>query len=404
MANVIDIFKERNILKQTVYEEELRQKLSGGKMTFYVGFDPTADSLHVGHFVQMMVIRHMLNAGHRAILLLGGGTGMVGDPTDKTQMRSLMDTSVIDYNISRFKEQMGKYIDFNSPNVIVEDNAKWLRSLNYIDFLREIGAHFSVNAMLTADCFKLRMEKEEGLSFLEFNYMIMQAYDFLMLNRMYGCELEVGGDDQWSNILAGVKLIRKKENKPAFAMTFALLENSEGTKMGKTVGGALWLDANKTPPYDFFQYWRNIDDKDTEKCFNMLTFLPVEEIKELTKHKDERMNASKEKLAYEVTKIIHGEAEAQKCLEQARAAFAGQKEQMPTIEIAPVTKVADLLLAVNQASSKGEAKRLIEGGGVKINEKAIEGFDADIPQDVLDKGEFILHKGKKVHLRVVFKG
>lgn len=403
MANALDIFRERNILRQTVYEDELYQKLGSEKMTFYVGFDPTADSLHVGHFVQIMVIQRMLDAGHRAILLLGGGTGMVGDPTDKTQMRSLMDTSIIDYNVSRFKEQMGKYIDFNSPNVIVEDNAKWLRSLNYIEFLREIGSHFSVNAMLTAECFKMRMDKEEGLSFLEFNYMIMQAYDFLMLNRMYGCQLQVGGDDQWSNILAGVKLIRKKENKPAFAMTFALLENGEGVKMGKTVGGAVWLDANKTPPYDFFQYWRNVDDKDTEKCFNMLTFLPVEQIKELTKYKDERMNVAKEKLAYEVIKIIHGQEEAEKCLAQARAAFSGEKEQMPTAEISPVIKVTDLLVAVKQAASKGEAKRLIEGGGVKIDETVIEGFDADIPQSALKKGEFVLHKGKKVHLRVIIK-
>ncbi|MEG1527988.1 MAG: tyrosine--tRNA ligase [Clostridia bacterium] len=400
MKNVLDVFRERGLIKQVVYEDELYQKLGSEQMTFYIGFDPTADSLHIGHFVQMMTIRHMLNCGHKAILLLGGGTAMVGDPSGKTAMRKFMTKETINYNNECFKKQMGKYIDLSSPNVKVVNNADWLLNLNYIDFLREVGSQFSVNKMLTAECFKMRMEK--GLSFLEFNYMLMQAYDFLMLNRNYGCSLQLGGDDQWSNILAGADLIRRLDGKPAFAMTFKLLTTTTGEKMGKTVSGAVWLDREKTTPYEFYQYWRNIEDEKVEDCFNILTFVDVFEIAELVKYKDERMNASKERLAYEITKIIHGEKEAELAQEQSRAAFAGNAELMPTKQIEKCQKVVDCLVACGLANSKGEAKRLIEGGGVAIEEQKIENVLQDIPFEFVEKGEFVLHKGKKIHVKVQF--
>ncbi|MDD3831576.1 MAG: tyrosine--tRNA ligase [Clostridia bacterium] len=403
MENVLDVFKQRGLLKQTVYEDELYEKLGKESVTFYIGFDPTADSLHIGHFVQFMVIKQMLKYGHKAIILLGGGTGMVGDPTDKTQMRELMTTDVIDDNCRHFVKQMSKYLDFNDTNCRIVNNADWLRDLNYISFLREIGVYFSVNKMLTAECYRSRMEK--GLSFLELNYMLMQAYDFLMLNRLYGCQVELGGDDQWSNILAGADLIRRKEQKPAYAMTFALLENKEGKKMGKTSSGAIWLDENKTTPYEFYQYWRNIDDADVAKTFKVLTFLPVEEIEELTKYNDERMNMAKVRLAYEITKIIHGESKAQLAKQQAEAAFNGATENMQSITLSAQTvhNVIDVLIASKFALSKGEAKRLIEGGGVSIDDHKITQFDQPIPQCALDKGEFVIHKGKKNHLKIVLE-
>jgi tyrosyl-tRNA synthetase len=366
-------------------------------LTFYIGFDPTADSLHIGHFVQLMAMAHMQRAGHRPIALIGGGTGMIGDPSGRSDLRQMMTPETVQHNCDCFKKQMEKFIDFSEGKALMLNNADWLINLNYIDFLRDIGVYFSVNKMLTAECYKKRLEK--GLSFLEFNYMLMQAYDFLYLNRNYNCSLELGGDDQWNNILAGADLIRRKEQKPAFAMTFALLTTSEGIKMGKTAKGAVWLDENKTSPYEFYQYWRNVDDADVEKCFNLLTFLPIEEIKELVKYKDERMNAAKVKLAYEITKLIHGEEKATNAMNQAQAAFSNNAEDMEAIEIDSVKcqTVADLLVETKVCKSKGEARRLIDGGGVALNDTKVTAFDMN-PSCV--GKEFILHKGKKVHIKI----
>lgn len=398
MKNVLDIFKERGFLKQVVYEEELYEKLGKESVTFYIGFDPTADSLHIGHFVQMMAIRHMLNCGHKAILLIGGGTTMIGDPTDKTQMRTLLDKESIIFNGLRFINQMGKYIDLSNPNVTVDNNARWLLDLNYIDFLREVGAHFSVNKMLTAECYKARMEK--GLTFLEFNYMLMQSYDFLMLNRLYNCELQLGGNDQWSNILAGADLIRRKEQKPAYAMTFTLLETKEGKKMGKTSSGAIWLDEEKTPPYDFYQYWRNVEDEKVEECFKILTFLELDEIAAIMAGD---IISAKKRLAYEITRIIHGDAKAKLAEKQAEGAFGGNVEDMPAVLLTDCKTIVDYLIASKFAPSKGEARRLIEGGGVSVNDTKITDAYYSLSPEIIDKGEFILHKGKKNHIRVLIK-
>ena len=396
----MDILRERGFIKQTVYEDELYELLGKESVPFYIGFDPTADSLHVGHFLALMAMSHMQKAGHKPIVLIGGGTAMVGDPSGRTDMRSMMTKEQIAHNCECFKKQMSRFFTFDGDNgAIMVNNADWLLNLNYIDFLREVGAHFSVNRMLTAECFKQRLER--GLSFLEFNYMLMQSYDFLVLCQKYGCLLECGGDDQWSNILAGADLIRRKEGKSAFAMTFELLTTSEGKKMGKTQKGAVWLDPNKTTPYEFFQYFRNVDDADVNKCMRFLTFLGMDEINELTKYQDERMNAAKERLAYEVTKIVHGEEEAQKALSQARGAFGGNSEEMPTVKVdlAVNKNIVDLLVTVGVAKSKGEAKRLIDGGGVKIGEEPVSSYAYEIADSDVANG-FILHKGKKVHLRV----
>ena len=320
--NIMDVLRERGFIKQTVYEEELYKLLGSESVPFYIGFDPTADSLHVGHYLQLIVMSWMQKAGHKPIILIGGGTAMVGDPSGRTDMRSMMTKETIRHNCDCFREQMSRFLSFEGDNAaVMVDNGDWLLDLNYIDFLREVGVHFSVNHMLTCECFKSRMEK--GLSFLEFNYMLMQAYDFLVLYRKYGCKLECGGDDQWSNILAGADLIRRKEGKDAFAMTFTLLTTSEGKKMGKTQKGAVWLDKNKTTPYDFFQYWRNVSDDDVEKCMKLLTFMDLAEIEELTKVRDERINKAKERLAYEVTSIVHGKEVADEVLAQVHAAFSG---------------------------------------------------------------------------------
>ena len=367
--NVFDILKERDFIKQVVFEDELYKKLGEESVTFYIGFDPTADSLHVGHFVQLMAMAHMQRAGHRPIALIGGGTGMVGDPSGRTDMRSLMTPETVRHNCEAFKKQMSRFIDFSDGKALMVNNADWLLGLNYIDFLRDVGSLFSVNRMLTAECYKQRLEK--GLTFLEFNYMLMQSYDFLVLYEKYGCSLQLGGDDQWSNILSGADLIRRKLNKPAFALTFALLTTSEGTKMGKTAKGAVWLDAEKTSPYDFYQYWRNIDDNDVEKCMKLLTFMPVEEIREMTAHKDERMNKAKIRLAYEVTKIVHGEEIADSVQAQVAASFSNDSENMPKREISAGTDdICDILVSVGLAKSRGEARRLAEGGGVRVNDKA----------------------------------
>ncbi len=372
-------------------------------VSFYIGFDPTADSLHVGHFLALMAMAHMQKAGHKPYALVGGGTGKVGDPSGRTDMRQMMTNEVINNNCERFKKQMSKFLSFEGDNgVVMVNNADWLDNLNYIDFLREVGVHFSVNRMLTAECFKKRMEK--GLSFLEFNYMLMQSYDFLHLFQNYGVALQCGGDDQWSNILAGADLIRRKEQKPAFAMTFQLLTTSEGIKMGKTQKGALWLDREKTSPYEFYQYWRNINDADVENCLKLLTFVDLAEIAELCQYKDERINKAKERLAFEVTKIVHSEQDAIEAQNASRAAFiTGDSENMPQAEIEKgINQVADIMVAINVAKSKGEAKRLIEGGGIRIGDNKITDIMAQISDEDLQNG-IVLHKGKKVHIKVTVK-
>ncbi len=397
MANVMDTLRARGFVKQTVYEEELYEKLGKESVPFYIGFDPTADSLHVGHFMQLIAMKHMQDAGHKPIILIGGGTAMIGDPSGRTDMRSMMTKETVAYHVECFKKQMSRFINFEGENgAIIVNNADWLLNLNYIDFLRDIGVHFSVNKMLTAECFKSRMEK--GLSFLEFNYMLMQAYDFLVLHQKYNCSLELGGDDQWSNILAGADLIRRKEQKSAFAMTFTLLTTSEGKKMGKTQKGAVWLDENKTTPYEFYQYWRNTADADVEKCLKLLTFVSLEEIAELTKYQDERMNGAKEVLAYELTKMVHGEEKANLARSQAKAAFGGDGE-MPVKEIpASTPNLIGALVACGICKSNGEARRLVEQGGVSVNDD--KATDGNMP---LPANEFVLHKGKKVHVKVVLK-
>ena len=404
MKNVFDVLKERGFIKQTVYEDELYKKLGEESVPFYIGFDPTADSLHIGHYIPIMAMSWMQKYGHKPIALFGGGTGMIGDPSGRSDMRQMLTKEIIAHNIECFKKQMSRFINFEGENAaICANNADWLLNLNYVDFLRDIGVYFSVNKMLTAECFKQRMEK--GLTFLEFNYMLMQGYDFLYLNQKYGCMLEVGGDDQWSNMLAGVDLIRRKEKKSAFCLTCTLLLNSEGKKMGKTQKGALWLDENKCSVYDFYQYFRNVEDVKVEECMRLLTFMDLEEIKELTKYNDERMNAAKERLAFEVTKLVHGEEKAKAAEKQAKAAFGGGSEDdMPTAEIDKTTEfISDVLVASGLAKSKGEAKRLIEGGGVSLgNDKVSDPF-AKIPEAVKSSGEFIIHKGKKAHVKVVLK-
>lgn len=397
MKNVMDVLEERGFIKQTVYGDDLRKKLGTESVTFYVGFDPTADSLHIGHYIPIMAMAWMQRYGHRPIALFGGGTGMIGDPSGRSDMRQMMTRETIDHNIACFKNQMSRFINFEGENgAIIANNADWLLDLNYINFLRDIGVYFSVNKMLTAECFKQRMEK--GLTFFEFNYMLMQGYDFLHLNREYGCSLEVGGDDQWSNMLAGVDLIRRKEQKDAYCLTCTLLLNSEGKKMGKTQKGAVWLDREKTSPYEFFQYWRNIDDADVEKCLKLLTEIDLDEIAELCRYKDERMNRAKEVLAYELTKLVHGKDDADLSLKQSKGAF-GDGAEMPekTIEEG-TTKVIDILVAIGVAPSKSEARRLIEGGGIRVNDDKVTDVNAEVTSR-----EFIIHKGKKVHFKVSVK-
>ena len=397
--NVLDTLKQRGFLKQTVYGEELYELLDKEKVSFYVGFDPTADSLHIGHYIPIMAMAHMQRAGHRPICLFGGGTAMVGDPTGRTDLRQMLTKEQIDQNIERFKAQMSRFIDFGEGGAIMVNNADWLLNLNYVDFLRDIGVCFSVNRMLTAECFKTRLER--GLNFLEFNYMLMQGYDFYKLYTDYGCVLEMGGDDQWSNMLAGVDLVRRKAQKPAYAATCTLLLTSEGKKMGKTAKGALWLDENKTSPYDFYQYFRNVEDEKVNECMKLLTFMDVEEIDELTKYRDERMNAAKARLAFEVTKLVHGEAKAIEAQKQAQGAFGGNEADMPTVEVERTNFIPDVMVAAGITKSKGEARTLISGGGVSIGDEKVTGLT--IPEDVMAKGEFILHKGKKVHVKIILK-
>lgn len=408
MENVLDVLEERGFIEQLTHEEETRELLGKEKITFYIGFDPTADSLHVGHFLTIMAMAHMQRAGHRPIALMGGGTGMIGDPTGKTDMRKMLTVEDIDHNVECFKKQLSKLIDFSDGKALIVNNADWIRSLNYIDFLRTIGVHFSVNQMLTAECYKTRLEK--GLSFLEFNYMPMQANDFLELNRRYGCVMQLGGSDQWANILGGVDLIRRMERKPAFGMTFKLLTTSEGKKMGKTEGGAVWLDPEKTTPYEFYQYWRNVGDKDVEKCLALLTFLPMDEVRRLGALKGSEINKAKEILAFEVTKIIHGEEEAKKAQDAARALFAGGAEggSIPTTEI-PASKFGDgmdiitLLSECGLIASKSEGRRLVQQNGLKLNDEKVTAFDYIVTSNDIKDGKIKIQKGKKVfhHVKLV---
>ena len=404
--SVLDTLKERGYLAQITHEEELEKALSEGKVSFYMGFDPTADSLHVGHFLALMAMSHMQKAGYRPICLVGGGTGTVGDPSGRTDMRKMLTDEDIEHNCNCFKKQMSRFIDFGEDQAIMVNNGDWLRKLNYIELLRDVGAHFSVNRMLSAECYKQRLER--GLTFLEFNYMIMQAYDFMELNHRYGCSLQLGGDDQWSNIIAGVELIRRKDAKPAYGMTFNLLTNSEGKKMGKTAKGALWLDPEKTSPYEFYQYWRNIADSDVEKCLALLTFLPMDEVRRLGSFKDQQINEAKKVLAYEVTKLVHGEAEAKKAEEASQALFGGtgNLDNAPTVEILPEDfgkKLLDVLVAANVFESKGAGRRLISQNGVSIGDDKWTDAERVLTEEDLASGDMIVRKGKKKFYRLVKK-
>ena len=376
MSSVYDVLKERGFIAQCTYEEDLQKALENEKVTFYVGFDPTADSLHIGHYIPIMAMAHMQKFGHRPIALVGGGTAMIGDPSGKTDMRKMMTREMVDANASAIKKQLSRFISFDDDKAIMADNADWLLGLNYVEFIRDIGAHFSVNRMLTAECYKQRLER--GLTFLEFNYMLMQSYDFLMLNQKYGCTVQMGGDDQWSNMLSGADLIRRKERKDAFAMTFKLLLTHDGKKMGKTVAGALWLDPKKTSPYDFYQYWRNVDDEDVEKCLALLTFLPMDEVRELGALEGSEKNKAKRVLAYEVTKLVHGEEEANKAQQAAEALFGGGAAagSVPTTHITEAQLDEDARVttwAVNcgLCKSRGEARKTVEGGGLYIGDEKV---------------------------------
>jgi len=406
MSNVYDTLLERGYLKQLTHEEEMKKILENEKVTFYIGFDPTADSLHIGHFIAMMFMAHMQRAGHRPIALVGGGTAMIGDPSGKTDMRKMLSKEEIDHNISCIKSQLSKLIDFRDGKAILENNADWLLNLNYVDFIRDIGIHFSVNKMLTAECFKQRLEK--GLSFFEFNYMLMQGYDFLVLNQKYGCTMQLGGDDQWSNIIAGMELIRKKESKASYGMTCALLTNSEGKKMGKTENGALWLDANRTSPYDFYQYFRNIEDSVVEKCLALLTFVSMDEIRRLGALKDEKINDAKKVLAFEVTKLIHGEEEAIKAQTAAEALFGAgtNMSNIPTVSIPLDMKnagIMDILVYTNVVPSKAEARRLIEQGGLTISDKRIEDKNETLLDSDFKDGSVLIKKGKKKYYSLIIE-
>ena len=395
---IYDLLKERGYIAQVTHEDETRKLLNEKQISFYTGYDPTADSLHVGHLLQMMVMSHLQKAGHRPIVLLGGGTGMIGDPSGRTDMRKFMTPEVIQHNVDRFKEQMKILIDFSEGKALMLDNAEWILPLNYIDFLREIGAHFSVNRMLTAECYKNRMES--GLTFLEFNYMLLQANDFLHLYREYDCRLELGGDDQWSNILAGTDLVRRKEQADVYGLTFNLLTTADGKKMGKTAKGALWLDEEKCPVYDFYQYWRNIDDRDVIKIMKLLTFMPMEEIQEYAALEGAEINDAKKRLAFEVTKIVHGEEKAKTAEAQAEQIFGaeGRAKDMPGTDVdesAIGRELLDLLAEVEFIPSKGEGRRLIKQNGLRINDEVVEEFDRVLKKEDFQDGAAIIRRGKK---------
>ncbi|MBQ7714557.1 MAG: tyrosine--tRNA ligase [Clostridia bacterium] len=404
--NLFDEFKARGMIAQCTDEEAVKELFEKGPFTFYIGFDPTADSLHVGHFLQLKIMAHMQRAGHRPIAIFGGGTAMVGDPSGKNDMRKMLTKETIAHNVECFKQQMARFIDTSDGKALFINNADWLLDMNYIDYLREVGPHFTISRMLAAECYKSRLDR--GLTFLEFNYMTMQSYDFYRLNQDHGCILEFGGDDQWSNIIGGVELIRRKTGKDAYGLTFKLLLTSEGKKMGKTEKGAVWLDPEKTSPYDFYQYWRNVGDDDVINCMKMLTFVPLEEIAEYEKLEGSELNRAKEKLAYEVTALVHGEEEAAKAAEAAKSVFAsgGVSDDMPTTELADgdftdgVIFVSDMLVKAKLAPSKGEAKRLIQQGGVVVNDVKVERFDATVSKDEIGEG-LIVKKGKKTYHRIV---
>lgn len=405
MKNVYDTLTERGFIEQATHPEEIRELLGKESITFYIGFDPTADSLHVGHFLQMVTMAHMQRAGHRPIVLLGGGTTMVGDPSGKTDMRKMLSQEQIQHNAERFKVQFSQLIDFNDGKALMLNNADWLLKLNYVNFLRDIGRHFSINRMLSAECYKERLET--GLTFLEFNYMIMQSYDFLELYKRHNCKMQMGGSDQWSNIIGGVDLIRKVKSASAYGLTFTLLTTSEGNKMGKTESGAVWLDAEKTTPYDFYQYWRNVDDRDVEKCLALLTFLPMGEVRRLGALEGSGINEAKEVLAFELTKTIHGQEEAEKAQAAARALFAegSDLEGAPTTEIAKTEmiegiNVLDLLLKTGITSSRGEGRRLVQQGGLYMGENRVETFDLQVTDKDFTDGTLMLRKGKKIYHRI----
>lgn len=405
MQNVFDVLKERGYLEQCTHEDEIKELLEKEKITFYIGFDPTADSLHVGHYIQIMVMSIMQQYGHRPIALLGGGTTMIGDPSDRTGMRSVMTQDVISNNAEKFKKVFEKFLDFSDGHTIMDNNANWLLSLNFLDFMREVGIHFSVNRMLSAECYKNRMEK--GLTFFEFGYMLMQSYDFYILNKKYNCKMQFGGNDQWSNIIGGVDLTKKLSGNQVYGMTFSLLTNSEGKKMGKTESGALWLDREKTSPYDFYQYWRNIDDADVEKCLALLTFLPMDEVRRLGSLEGAEINKAKEILAYEVTKLIHSEDDAIKSQEAARALFSGGKdsENIPSTEISSLEvkegiSIIDLMMKAGLIKTKSEGRRLIEQSGVFVNDKLISEVNQKATEEDFEDGKLMIRKGKKVYHRI----
>ena len=404
---IYDELKARGLLAQLTDEEEIKDLINNGKAVFYIGFDPTADSLHVGHFMALCLMKRLQMAGNRPIALIGGGTAMIGDPSGRTDMRSMMTTEQIDHNCECFKKQMSRFIEFGEGKAMMVNNADWLRGLNYIEFLREVGAHFSVNRMLTAECYKQRMEK--GLSFLEFNYMIMQSYDFLELYKRYGCNMQFGGDDQWSNMLGGTELIRRKLGKDAYAMTITLLLNSEGKKMGKTQKGAVWLDPEKTSPYEFYQYWRNVADADVLKCLRMLTFLPLEEIDAMDKWEGSQLNTAKEILAFELTKLVHGEEEAKKAQESAKALFAGGADtaNIPTVTLQESDfkdgkiDILGVLVSAGLCQSRAEARRNVEQGGVTVNDEKVSDIKTAYVPDAFAGDGLLVKRGKKNFKKVI---
>ena len=406
---IYDELVARGLIAQVTDEDEIRDLVNNGKAVFYIGFDPTADSLHVGHFMALCLMKRLQMAGNKPIVLIGGGTAMIGDPSGRSDMRQMMTKETIEHNCNCFKKQMSKFIDFSDGKALMVNNADWLLNLNYVELLRDVGACFSVNRMLTAECYKQRMEK--GLSFLEFNYMIMQSYDFLELYKRYGCNMQFGGDDQWSNMLGGTELIRKKLSKDAYAMTITLLLNSEGKKMGKTQKGAVWLDPEKTSPYEFYQYWRNVADADVLKCIRMLTFLPLEEIDKMDSWEGSQLNTAKEILAFELTKLVHGEEEATKAQQAAKALFSnsGNTENMPTTELSDddftdgEISVIDVMLKAGIIKSKGEGRRLVEQGGVSVDDEKISGTAYTLKISDFEKGHVILKKGKKVFHKIIIK-
>ncbi|MGN1019446.1 MAG: tyrosine--tRNA ligase [Aristaeellaceae bacterium] len=409
MAHILDVLKERGFIAQMTFEEDLYKQLEE-PTTFYVGFDPTADSLHIGHYIPIMAMAHMQRAGHRPIALMGGGTAMIGDPSGKTDMRKMMTVETIDDNVAHIKQQMSRFLDFSEGKAIIANNGDWLRHLNFIDFMREIGSTFSVNKMLTADCYKARMATENGLSFLEFTYMLMQSYDFLELFKRYGCRLQMGGNDQWSNMLGGADLIRRKEQQAAYACTFQLLLTHDGRKMGKTEKGALWLDPNKTSPFDFYQYWRNVDDKDVGKCLGLLTFLPMDEVRRLSALEGSEINEAKKVLAFEVTKLVHGEEEARKAADAAAALFAGgaNSASVPSFELtaadlAEDARVTTMLVKSGLCKSQSDARNQIKAGSVLLGDEKVTDFNAAVTAGMFGEDGLMLQKGKKGFRRLILK-